>query len=144
MQDLYVAHLALSDIDGKHYYHTQRVNRAGPGLAGASLEQSRVWNGNWQATIHGDTQQLQAITEQFSLQLDLVTHKPPVIHGKEGVSQKVRGAGTRVALHLVHPAADQRHGRAERQELPGQRHARGWTTSTSPTSSSPTRRAGTG
>lgn len=93
VQDLYVAHLALSDIDGKHYYHTQRVNRAGPGLAGASLEQLRVWNGNWQATIHSDTQQLQAITDQFSLQLDLVTHKPPVIHGKEGVSQKAAGLG---------------------------------------------------
>jgi predicted secreted hydrolase len=93
VQDLYVAHLALSDIDGKHYYRTQRVNRAGPGLAGASLEQSRVWNGNWQATIHSDTQQVQAVTDQFSLQLHLVTHKPPVIHGKEGVSQKAAGLG---------------------------------------------------
>src|SRR3982751_6034491 len=43
IRDLYVAHLALSDIDGKHYYHTQRINRAGPGLAGASLEEARVW-----------------------------------------------------------------------------------------------------
>jgi predicted secreted hydrolase len=93
VQDLYVAHLALSDIDGKRYYHAQRVNRAGPGLAGASLEQSRVWNGNWQATLRGDTQQLQAITDQFSLQLDLSTNKPPVIHGKEGVSQKAAGLG---------------------------------------------------
>lgn len=99
VQDLYVAHLALSDIDGKRYYHMQRVNRSGPGLAGASLEQSRVWNGNWQATIHGDTQQLKAITEQFSLQLDLLTHKPPVIHGNEGVSQKSAGLGH--ASHYV-------------------------------------------
>ncbi len=93
VQDLCVAHLVLSDIDGRHYYHMQRVNRTGPGLAGASLEQSRVWNGNWQATIHHEMQHLQAITEQFSLQLDLLTHKPPVIHGKEGVSQKSAGLG---------------------------------------------------
>jgi predicted secreted hydrolase len=93
VQDLYVAHLALTDIDGKHYYHLQRVNRAGPGFAGASLVESRVWNGNWQAKIEGDKQTLQAISEQFSLQLDLVTHKPPVIHGKEGVSQKAAGTG---------------------------------------------------
>jgi predicted secreted hydrolase len=93
VQDLYVAHLALSDIDGKRYYHVQRINRAGPGLAGASLEQTRVWNGNWQVLIHPDTQQLQAVTDQFSLQLDLVTHKPPVIHGKEGISQKAAGLG---------------------------------------------------
>ncbi len=93
VQDLYVAHLALSDIDGQHYYHTQRVNRAGPGLAGASMERSRVWNGNWEAVIHSDKQHLRAITGQFSLQLDLLTHKPPVIHGKYGVSQKGPGSG---------------------------------------------------
>ncbi len=58
------------------------------------------------APIHADTQQLQAIADQFSLQLDLATHKPPVIHGKDGVSQKAAGAGPRFALHLVHPPAD--------------------------------------
>ena len=36
MRDLYLAHLALSDLDGGHFYHTERLNRAGPGLAGAS------------------------------------------------------------------------------------------------------------
>ncbi len=37
---IYLAHLALSDIDGGEFYHTERMNRAGPGLAGVSLDQS--------------------------------------------------------------------------------------------------------
>src|SRR6185437_13477898 len=36
VRDLYLAHLALSDISGGRFYHTERLNRAGPGLAGAS------------------------------------------------------------------------------------------------------------
>ncbi len=93
VNDLYVAHLALSDIDGGRYYHTQRVNRPGPGLAGASLQEKRVWNGNWQTAWSGDSQQLQAVSEQFSLHFQLASHKPPVIHGQNGVSQKSAGIG---------------------------------------------------
>src|ERR1700760_4617791 len=48
VRDLYLAHLALSDIDGAHFYHTERLNRAGPGLAGASMQAQTIWNGNWQ------------------------------------------------------------------------------------------------
>src|SRR6266566_3573257 len=46
---IYLAHLALSDIDGGEFYHTERLNRAGPGLAGVDFAQRRCWNGNWQA-----------------------------------------------------------------------------------------------
>jgi len=36
VQDMYLAHLALSDLDGQHFYHDERLNRAGPGIAGVS------------------------------------------------------------------------------------------------------------
>ena len=45
---VYLAHLALTDLNGKRFFHTQRLNRAGPGLAGASQAESRYWNGNWE------------------------------------------------------------------------------------------------
>ena len=93
VRDIWMAHLALSDIDGRHFYHTQRLNRAGPGLAGASLEQSRVWNGNWQAQWKGDSQDLTAVSDAFSFDLSLHSEKPPVIHGENGVSQKAEGTG---------------------------------------------------
>ncbi|MGH9680318.1 MAG: lipocalin-like domain-containing protein, partial [Candidatus Acidiferrales bacterium] len=45
VRDIYLAHLALSDLDGEEYYKAERVNRAGPGIAGVSEAARRVWNG---------------------------------------------------------------------------------------------------
>src|SRR5262250_2439186 len=44
LDDVWLAHLALSDIDGRRFHHTERLNRTGPALAGASLDERRVWN----------------------------------------------------------------------------------------------------
>ena len=88
---IYLAHLALTDIDRGEFYHTQRVNRAGPGLAGASLEQRRYWNGNWQVrwnSLNRNEQQLEAVCDRFTLTLRLQPEKPFVINGRNGVSQK--------------------------------------------------------
>ncbi len=82
VRDIYLAHLALSDLDGGHFYHTERLNRAGPGLAGASLQQQKVWNGNWQVQWTNGQQNLQAIADDFALQLAMSSRKPPVIHGR--------------------------------------------------------------
>ena len=81
--DLYLAHLALSDVATGRFHHAERLNRAGPGLAGA------MWNGNWRASLT----QLDAVHEAFHLQLAFSTSKPPVIHGVNGVSQKAAGEG---------------------------------------------------
>src|SRR5713226_628741 len=45
VHDLYLAHLALSDLDGGKFLHAERANRAGPGIAGISEVERRVWNG---------------------------------------------------------------------------------------------------
>jgi predicted secreted hydrolase len=91
--DVYMAHLALSDIGGGKFYHRERLNRAGPGIAGVNAETRRIWNGNWQIVWKGDEQNLQAISDQFALSLTLESQKPPVIHGVDGVSQKSAGPG---------------------------------------------------
>jgi predicted secreted hydrolase len=99
---IYLAHLALSDIDGHEFYNTHRLNRAGPGLAGASLHDSRYWNGNWQVrwlNARSGHQKLEAVCDRFRLQLDLMPEKPPVIHGREGVSRK--GPLANEASHYV-------------------------------------------
>jgi predicted secreted hydrolase len=93
LRDLYLAHLALSDLDGGLFYHKERTNRAGPGIAGVSESQQRIWNGNWQVQWRGGEQILQAIDDQFELHFTLTAEKPPVIHGENGVSQKARGLG---------------------------------------------------
>ena len=91
--DAFVAHLALSDISGGKFYHRERLNRAGPGIAGVNAETGRIWNGNWQIDWKGNAQNLRAISDQFGLQLALESQKPPVIHGIDGISQKSAGAG---------------------------------------------------
>lgn len=88
---IYFAHLALSDIEGQQFFHTERLNRAGPGLAGSSIEQQRYWNGNWEVrwlSLRTNEQQLRAVCDRFTLELNLQPEKPLVIHGKNQISQK--------------------------------------------------------
>ena len=93
IRDLYMAHLALSDISGKRFYHQERINRAGPGIAGASLQTRTIWNGNWQVVLQDQAQTLRATGDSFSLALSLVASKSPVVHGQDGISRKAAGAG---------------------------------------------------
>jgi len=98
VHDLYLAHLALSDLDGGKFYHAERTNRSGPGIAAVS-ESGRIWNGNWQIQWHGSDQELNAIDQRFQLHFSLHSEKPPVIHGENGVSQKAKGPGR--ASHYI-------------------------------------------
>ena len=91
--DVWLAHLALSDIEGRQFLHMERLNRTGAGLAGADLAQARVWNGNWQVRWSGDAQHLTAIADDFAFDLEARSRKPPVIHGHDGISRKAAGLG---------------------------------------------------
>ena len=91
--DLYLAHLALTDIEHKKFYKSQRLNRAGPGIAGARFAEQRVWNGNWSARWDGEKQVLEAMADEFHFRLELKPIKPLIIHGVGGISQKSNGAG---------------------------------------------------
>jgi predicted secreted hydrolase len=97
--DLYLAHLALSDLTAGRFYHTERTNRSGPGIAGADEASRRIWNGNWQIAWKDSDQQLQAVAENFELRFTLHSEKLPVIHGENGVSQKAEGPGR--ASHYI-------------------------------------------
>lgn len=94
VRDLYLAHLAFSDLDAGKFYHTEQTNRAGPGLAGIDPNAQRIWNGNWEIRwTDKDEMVLSAVDAQFSFSLGLHPEKPPVIHGEDGDSQKSEGAG---------------------------------------------------
>lgn len=97
--DVYLAHLALSDIGGGKFYHTERINRAGPGIAGIDQAQQKIWNGNWKVSWNESDQQLSAIGGPFNFSLWLHPEKPAVIHGENGVSQKAEGPGR--ASHYI-------------------------------------------
>ena len=95
VDDLYLAHLALTDIDGGRFRYLKRLNRAGPGIAGVSFDSGRIWNGNWQVLWDksSNVQTLTAVAEGVSFDLRLRPAKPPVINGENGVSQKSAEAG---------------------------------------------------
>jgi len=99
VQDVYLAHAALTDAKGKKFWYEERLNRAGPGVAGASFEKRRIWNGNWADSWNGDVQTLDAVTDHFKFHLQLTPEKPYVIQGEKGVSQKGDGQGR--ASHYV-------------------------------------------
>lgn len=93
IRDVYLAHFAVSDLDGKKFFRTERTNRSGPGIAGADAALQKVWNGNWSVTWKDGRENLRAVADGFAIELSLQSQKPPVIHGKDGVSQKSAGAG---------------------------------------------------
>ncbi len=93
VHDLYMAHLALSDIGGRRFYHAERMNRAGPGIAGIDENTGLIWNGNWQVQLSESRHVLRGIDERFDIQLELAPAKPPVVHGRDGISQKAEGWG---------------------------------------------------
>ena len=98
IDDVYLAHFTISDIAAQEFHKTERLNRAGPGLAGADLDQARIWNGNWEVRwleplAPRGRQKLRAVSEEFSIELELTPQKPPVLHGEGGVSQKAAGPG---------------------------------------------------
>ena len=95
VDDLYLAHLALTDIDAGRFRYFERLNRAGPGIAGVSLDEGRIWNGNWQVRWDesSDIQTLTAVADGVNFSLRLTPRKPPVINGENGISQKAAGPG---------------------------------------------------
>jgi predicted secreted hydrolase len=98
VDDLYLAHFAISDLSGKNFFYTQRISRAGISLAGADSGQGRIWNGPWKAEVHGQSWTLEAGSleaggDDHQIQLQLKSQKPPAIQGVNGVSQKADGAG---------------------------------------------------
>lgn len=88
VRDVFIAHAAVTDPDGKQYLSAERVNRAGVGAAGAGTSEYRVWNGDWQAHAGYGSHKLQARDDKFSFDLDLLEDKPAVLNGDHGYSQK--------------------------------------------------------
>ena len=89
VRDLFMAHLAVTDIDGRRYSFAERLNRAGPGWAGAETGSYRVWNEDWEASFDDEGRQwIRARDERIALDLRLVPSKPAVLHGDRGFSKK--------------------------------------------------------
>jgi len=104
IQDLYFAHLAVTDETEKRFEYREKVSRGSLGEAGAHSYQVngkpfRVWVEDWSVEGRGPATQamrdhiLKGGNSRFGIELTLTPVKEPVIHGHEGISQKAEGEG---------------------------------------------------
>lgn len=89
-EQVYMAHFALTDVNGRAFYANERFERGAAGLAGAQGEPFyRVWLRDWQVEQTGvNTYRLRASEETLSLDLELVDRKGIILQGDQGYSQK--------------------------------------------------------
>lgn len=97
LQEVYMAHLALTDMTKKEFSYQEKVGRGNIGLAGAKEDAYSVWIENWKVMEQNGKHRLVAGDEALGLSLTVSPTRPPIIHGKKGISQK--GAGPGKASH---------------------------------------------
>ncbi|MGH7255484.1 MAG: lipocalin-like domain-containing protein [Nitrospirales bacterium] len=91
LHHLYLAHAALSDLQGDRFHFAEKLSRAGIGKAGADPGRLHVWIDRWslEATAPDHRRhRLRVAADGFTLELILTAEKPPVIHGQDGISRK--------------------------------------------------------
>ncbi len=101
IQDLYFAHLAITDESKKKFGYLEKISRGSLGEAGAlpfkaGEKTFRIWVENWSVEGAGTAMQshsLKAGNKNFGIELMLAPEKKPVIHGQNGISQKAEGEG---------------------------------------------------
>ncbi len=88
---VYIAHLAVTDAEGDRFFVSQRYSRGALGLAGAAADPFRVWIDDWSiqddSSVPGDWR-LTARGDDFGIDVRLRSLKPPVLNGEAGLSQK--------------------------------------------------------
>lgn len=93
IDNVYFAHMTVTDIEGNKFYPFERINRKGLNNAGAKTDRLLVWNEDWVLTRRGKAHRLRAVQNGVGLDLALVPVKDLVIHGEHGVSVKGKGEG---------------------------------------------------
>jgi len=87
---IYLAHVAITDIDGGTHRFAEDTARGALGLAGVETkgETVTVRVKKWAARMAPDRHELRASAEAMALALTLMPEKPPVAHGNDGYSRK--------------------------------------------------------
>ena len=88
VRDLFMAHLAVTDMSRARHLVAERLDRGGVGWAGAREGTLDVWNGDWRADFAGEAHQLAAVDGQFGVNLRLEPGKGVILHGERGLSRK--------------------------------------------------------
>lgn len=98
---VWMAHFAITDTQGKRFIARERLTRQALGLAGAAAEPLHVWVEDWEITgeSHGDDLRvhLAARDDVTALSLNLASTVAHVAQGDRGLD--VKGAGSGNASH---------------------------------------------
>ena len=87
----YMAHLALTDVDGNRFSFAERFGRGALGLSGAGGSPFSVWLEDWsvrESSASPWSMKLAASDGAASLDLSLLSIKPVVLNGEGGLSRK--------------------------------------------------------
>jgi predicted secreted hydrolase len=89
-RQVYMAHAAVSDIQGKRHVQERNAARGALGFAGVSQSDSStlVFLSRWSARIGPSSHCLDVKAGGFEYKLTLKPMKPPVFHGRSGYSLK--------------------------------------------------------
>lgn len=93
---IFFAHLALTDVESDTHSEFERFSRGVAGLAGVESPPFRAWLEDWQVEsldVEGSRLRLVAAAEDVQLELDLESRKPLVLHGEAGLSPKSEDPG---------------------------------------------------
>ncbi len=89
VRDLFITHLAVTNIEKHFFQFAEKMNRAGVGWAGAATDTYRVWNEGWMTRLdETGHHRLIALDPELGIDLELEPGKNPVVHGRDGISQK--------------------------------------------------------
>ncbi len=107
--NIYMGHLAITDITNQKFYNYEKFSRGVMGLAGSELIKTgmkqqngeeasaiNIWLEDWKIVSHGQTTFPLSVTAQkgdVAIELTLDPLRPVVYHGYEGLSQKGRKQG---------------------------------------------------
>jgi predicted secreted hydrolase len=94
--EVYMAHFALTDMEGRQFHSWERFSRVALGLAGAGGVPLNIHLDDWSATETGVTPwslRLAAMERDAAIELDIRSLKPVVLHGKRGLLRKGNSPG---------------------------------------------------
>lgn len=92
-RDIYMGHLAISDVKNKKFYSYEIFEDEIFALAGVDSNTQEIWLNDWNIKFSGDQIQITAKEGEIALDLKMKTEKEITLQGEQGLSKKNAGEG---------------------------------------------------
>src|SRR4029077_6353418 len=92
LRNLSLAHFAVTDVAANDFRYYEKINSSAPFTADAAAVTLDVFNEGWRAmTLADSSWRIVAYGGKDILDLTMTLHKPPAVHGENGISIKGEG-----------------------------------------------------